>query len=409
MFFLPLRVLVLNGDFVQRTTIVNMLQRLGCDAVFNVSSANLASHVLYEVGPVDVVLCDLRIKGIDNLDFLQRSAQSGLVRSVIINNSLAEDVQRATRQLMSLLGLRMLGEISSPLQLDTLKHLLISYLNEPVISLNSGCANVVASDEEVRLAVADGQMETYFQPKINLVNNQFSGVEALTRWNHPSGGVVSPVVFMPAIERCDLLNQLFFAQLDHGLQLQRHYLTRGRYLNVAFNLHPSQLSDVGLVSRIIATLASFKLPAAGVTVELTESGLVDATAACVENLVRLRIMGCRLSIDDFGSGFSSLQRLCQLPFNEIKLDGEFIQALEEGPRCRAVISSTIALGKSLGIVVVAEGIETQEQHHQLVGMGCVHGQGYFFAKPMTKQDLNSWFQSRYPSTEKDGLSPTTSS
>ncbi|WP_277761062.1 EAL domain-containing response regulator [Pseudomonas sp. A34-9] len=396
MLFLPLRVLVLNDNFFQRTAIVNMVRRLGCDAVFDAASANHAWHVLCQVGPVDIVVCDLHKDGMENLDFLRRSALSGLVRSVIINNSLAEDVQRTARQLMPLLGLKMLGEVGSPFNINALSDLLMSYKNEPTPPAVSRCMNIVVSDEEVRVAIVEGQMETYFQPKVNLINLQVSGVEALTRWNHPRGGIVSPVVFMSTIERCELLNQLFFAQLEHGLHLQRQYLMHGQPLNVAFNLQPSQLSDVGLVSRIKETLASFKLPAAGVTFELTETGLVDASAECIENLLRLRLMGCRLSIDDFGSGFSSLRRLCQLPFNEIKLDGEFIQALDDGPRSRAVISSTIALGESLGMTVVAEGIETQDQHRELVKLGCVLGQGYFLGKPMKKQELVNWLQSRAP-------------
>ncbi|MFO2462305.1 EAL domain-containing response regulator [Pseudomonas sp. 15FMM2] len=404
----PLRVLVLNDNFFQRAITVNMLRQLGCEPVFSSSSAHHALHTLHSVGPVDIALCDMQRGGLDNLDFLQRAAEDGLVRSVIINSSLAEDIRRAVGKLMPLLGLRMLGELGQPLQFDTLSRLLKSHLSPPTSPAGFHHAHLIADEDEVCCAVRQGQMETYFQPKINLLNNQAFGVEALTRWNHPSSGLVSPAVFMPTIERCDLLNELFFAQLDHGLQLQRYFLMHGLPLNVAFNLQPSQLCDVTLVSRIKATLASFKLPGAGVTFELTETGLVEASAICMENLVRLRMMGCRLSIDDFGSGFSSLQRLCQLPFNEIKLDGEFVQALGGDPRCRAVISSTLALGKSLGMTVVAEGIETQEQHHQLIDLGCVQGQGYFFAKPMTRDELCVWFHSRkHPPEERNEPLPIT--
>ncbi|WP_432755200.1 EAL domain-containing response regulator [Pseudomonas sp. WMBT8] len=400
---LPLRVLVLNDNFFQRAISVNMLRQLGCESVFSALSALDALHTLQSVGPVDVVLCDLRMHGLDSLDFLRCSAQNGLVKSVIVNSSLAEDVRRAATKLIPLLGLRMLGELGQPLQFDTLSRLLKNYLNQPATPSDSPNIDLVADEAQVRRAMECAQMETYFQPKINLLSNEVSGVEALTRWNHPTGGVVSPVVFMPTLERCNLMDELFFAQFDQGLQLQRHFLMHGTPLNIAFNLQPSQLSNAALVTRIKATLASFRLPGAGVTFELTETGLVEASATCMENLVRLRMMGCRLSIDDFGSGFSSLQRLCQWPFNEIKLDGEFVQSLGDGPRSRAVISSTIALGESLGMTVVAEGIETQEQHHQLVDLGCVHGQGYFFAKPMTKHGLESWLQSRYPNPEERRL------
>lgn len=391
---LPLRVLVLNDNFFQRAISVNMLRQLGCESVFSASSALQALHTLQSVGPVDIALCDLRMDGLDSLDFLQRSAQNGLVRSVIINSSLAEDVRRAAAKLIPLMGLRMLGELGSPLQFDTLSRLLKNYLSQPATPSGSPSINLIEDEAQVRRAMECAQMETYFQPKINLLSNEVSGVEALTRWNHPTRGVVSPVAFMPALERCNLMDELFFTQFDQGLQLQRHFLTHGTPLNIAFNLQPSQLSNVALVTRIKAALANFKLPGAGVTFELTESGLVEASATCMENLVRLRMMGCRLSIDDFGSGFSSLQRLCQLPFNEIKLDGEFVQTLGDGPRCKAVISSTLALGESLGMTVVAEGIETQDQHLQLLDLGCVHGQGYFFAKPMTRHDLCAWFHSR---------------
>lgn len=400
---LPLRVLVLNDNFFQRATTVNMLRQLGCESVCSASSAKDALHTLQSVGPVDVALCDLRMHGLDSLDFLQRSAQNGLVRSVIIISSLAEDVRRAAAKLIPLLGMRVLGELGQPLQFDTLSRLLKNYFNQQTASEGSTSVDLIADEGEILSAMKYGQMETYFQPKINLLSNEVSGVEALTRWNHPTRGIVSPVAFMPTLERCNLMDELFFAQFDHGLQLQRHFLMRGTPLNIAFNLQPSQLSNVALFSRIKATLATFKLPGAGVTFELTETGLVEASATCMENLVRLRMMGCRLSIDDFGSGFSSLQRLCQLPFNEIKLDGEFVQSLGDGPRSRAVIGSTIALGESLGMTVVAEGIETQEQHYNLVKLGCVHGQGYFFAKPMTKHDLANWLQSRSPNTDEQEL------
>lgn len=184
---------------------------------------------------------------------------------------------------------------------------------------------VLAEIDEVRSAMQHQQMETYFQPKINLLRGDVMGVEALTRWHHPSGGVISPAVFMPTLESCGLLNELFFTQLNHGLELQRQAQSRGFWLNIAFNLEPVQLTNPDLVSTIKSVLGGYGLHGSSLTFELTESGLLEISATCLENLVRLRMMGCRLSIDDFGVGFSSLQRLCQLPFNEIKLDAEFVR------------------------------------------------------------------------------------
>lgn len=391
---LPLRVLVLEDHLFQQAIAVSLLKQLGCQDVFSASNGLEALDVLQRNGPVDIALCDLSMEGMDGLEFLHRVALAGQVGAVILSSSLSEDIRRAARQLVPLLGLVLLGDVGKPIQVDLLEALLKKFLSGSVAQLSPPTSPVLASVNEVRLAMQHQQMETYFQPKINLLKGDVVGVEALTRWNHPSAGVVSPAVFMPAIESSNLLNDLFFTQLGHGLDLQRQAWSQGHVLNVAFNLEPVQLSNVDLVPNIKSALCSYGMPGSSVTFELTECGLLEASATSLEGLVRLRMMGCRLSIDDFGVGFSSLQRLCQLPFNEIKLDGEFIQGLGDEPRCDAVISSTLALGEALGMSVIAEGIETQEQHQRLLDLGCVQGQGYLFARPMTKGNLLAWLETR---------------
>ncbi|QQZ39514.1 EAL domain-containing response regulator [Pseudomonas sp. SK3(2021)] len=390
---LPLRVLVLEDHLFQQTVAASQLKQLGCQDVFSASNGAQALEILQRVGPVDIALCDLHMEGMDGLEFLHRVARAGLVGAVILSSSLSEDVRRAARQLVPLLGLELLGDVGKPLRIDTLEALLKKHLYKPAVTSATLKPFALAGIDEVRSAMQHQQMETYFQPKINLLMGDVVGVEALTRWNHPSGEMVPPAVFMPAIESSDLLNDLFFTQLNHGLELQRQAWSRGHLLNVAFNLEPVQLSNPELVSTIKNVLYGYGLPGSTLTFELTESGLLEASATCLESLVRLRMMGCRLSIDDFGVGFSSLQRLCRLPFNEIKLDGQFVRGLDE-PRCRAAISSTLALGATLGMSVVVEGIETPEQHQQLLDLGCAQGQGFLFAKPMTKQDLLVWLETR---------------
>ncbi|RMT58537.1 hypothetical protein ALP29_03795 [Pseudomonas syringae pv. avii] len=391
---LPLRVLVLEDHLFQQTVAVNLLRKLGCQDVFSASNGTQALETLQRVGPVDIVVCDLRMEGMDGLEFLQRVAKVGLVGAVILSSSLSGDVRQAARQLVALLGLPLLGDLGKPLHAQALNELLHQHLSDPRIAPMRLKPLELAQAGEVRSAMRRKQMETYFQPKINLLNGDVVGVEALTRWNHPTKGVVSPAVFMPAIESCGLLNELLFSQIRQGLALAREASSRGHVLNIAFNLEPVQLSNPELVSIIRGILCSFGLPASSLTFELTESGLLEASATCLESLVRLRMMGCRLSIDDFGVGFSSLQRLCQLPFNEIKLDREFVRGLDHDSRCLAVIKCTLELGRALGMSVVIEGIEKQEQYQQLLELGCVQGQGYFFAKPMTEQDFLTWLGTR---------------
>lgn len=391
---LPLRVLVLENHHFQRAIAVNLFKQLGCDTVLAAANGAQALRTLHEAGSVDIVLCDLHMEGMDGLEFLQRAKNAGLVRSVIINSSLTEEVRRAARKLVPLLGGVLLGDVSKPLEIDAIEPLLKLYLNQASTCQSASACNITIGAEEVRSAMAHRQMETYFQPKVDLRSGDVTGVEALARWNHPFSGVVSPAVFMPAVESCNLLNELFFAQLNDGMKLQREASKRGCFLNVAFNVQAIQLTNVTWALEVKSRLASHGLSGAGLTFELAENGLMDASSACLENLVRLRMLGCRLSIDDFGVGFCSLQRLCQLPFNEIKLDGEFVRTLDCEPYCRAVVVSTLALGKALGMTVVAKGIEVQRQHEQLLDLGCTQGQGFLFALPMSCEPLLDWLEAR---------------
>ena len=348
--------------------------------------------MLDQVGAVDIALCDLCMEGMDGLEFLRQVGLSGRVGSVIISSSLSADLRRAVRQIVELSGLRLLGDIGKPLHAQALIQLLEKHLIDPRDEIMSAPIAPLACEKEVRKALDEGQLQSFYQPKLNLLTGQVCGVEVLVRWLHPFRGILSPAVFMPVLERCELLDTLLFTQIDQALTLHRQAHEVGHVLNIALNLHATQLANAQLVPTIRSILALHGTPGHCLTLELTESGLLEAPATSLENLVRLRMMGCRLSIDDFGAGFSSMQRLCQLPFNEIKLDGEFIRTSEDEPRCRAVISSTLALGDALGMSVVIEGVETDEQRQQLLALGCTQAQGYLFARPMSGTDLLRWLQ-----------------
>ncbi|WP_367617482.1 EAL domain-containing protein [Pseudomonas ekonensis] len=344
---------------------------------------------LEQFGPVDVTLCVLSQGRQDVPGLLQTLGRAGQGGAIIISGALAADAGSVAGQLISLLGMALQDDAGKLSQPQALQLLLARHLNEPDNEADT-LPVVPASEEEVRQALADHQLHTYFQPKFNLQTGDVCSIEALARWHHPFKGVLPPSVFMPVIERCGLLDELLFLQLEQGLRLQRQTLDQGVALNVAFNLHAGQLVNPLLTGRIQALLAAHGLPGSGLTFELTETGLLEAPAISLESLVRLRMMGCSLSIDDFGAGFSSLQRLCQLPFNEIKLDGEFVRGLRHEPRRRAVISSTLALGEALGMSVVVEGIETEEQRTVLLELGCTQGQGYLCARPMSAASLLNW-------------------
>lgn len=382
----PLRVLILEEHAFQRAVVVSQFKRLG-HTVIEATHAIEALALLEGVGGVDVVLCDLSMSGMDGLEFLQHAAQRGCLHSVIVSGHQPPGINQALQQFTRLLGVRLLGHVEKLAPLNQLEAVVHRHQSAGAIVPAVSPALPLFTQAQVCDALAAGQLHAYYQPKFSLWTNEMIGVEVLSRWQHPLYGLLPAMAFMPVLERCGRLDELLFAQMHQALTLQQHVRASGMALNLAFNLHAQQLAQCGLSLQIKDVMAPFKAPRSSVTFELTESGMLEASASSLACLMRLRMLGCNLSLDDFGAGFSSLQRLCQLPFNEIKLDAEFVRGMTADPRCRAVIHSTLALGDRLGMTVVVEGIETQEQQRQLLAMGCRVGQGYVYAQAMSGEQL----------------------
>lgn len=386
-YYLSIRALVVEGNPVQRSLTVSLLKQQGCREVLEAGNGADALTILQAVGSVDVALCDLQMEDRDGLEFILRAGGLGQLGTVLITSCLPYDVGRVVRQIGALLGLRIIFAVARPLQAGDLRKHLDGFLSRRPARQQPSAKVEQISENQIRHAVLAQQLVPYYQPKFDLLTGKVLGVEVLARWNHPSKGILTPAIFLTTVEHMGLMDELLFSLIHQALDLQGQAKRRGVKLDLAFNLQAAQLADIELASKIKRILALHHSTGSSLTFELTESGLIEVPAVSLENLVRLRMMGCRLSIDDFGVGFSSLQRLCQLPFNEIKLDAAFVRDLENDPRCRAVISSTLAMGQTLGMSVVVEGIETAAQHRQLMEMGCTQGQGYWHSRPMIGADL----------------------
>jgi len=384
-----LRVLVLEDHCFQRSIAVSMLHQLGCETVLEASGGAQALQLLEHFGPVDVALCDLRMEGMDGLAFIQQATDAGLIGSVIICSSLESELRRSVAKVVKLTGMRVLGDMSKPLRMDTLQSLLCELDEQPTSALALISVLELPSEHEVRHGLENNQFVAYYQPKFLLRNGAPQGLEVLARWDHPERGVLSPAVFMPVLQRCGLLNELFLALFEQGLRLQAEMRQQDQQISLAFNLDTTQLTNPELVPCIEAMLRAHAVPSNLVTFELTETGLIDAPASSLETLVRLRMLGCGLSIDDFGAGFSSLERLCDLPFTEMKLDATFVRSLHQS-RCLAIVKSTLALAAALKMTLVVEGIETAAQYHELLSLGCVTGQGYWYSRPKSYVDIKAW-------------------
>jgi diguanylate cyclase (GGDEF)-like protein len=258
-------------------------------------------------------------------------------------------------------------------------------------------SSMVASDREqmallndLRRAIEHNELELHFQPKVHAPSGQITGAEALMRWRHPTRGMVGPNTFIPLAERFGLINAMGNWLIDEVCRQVSAWRTEGLRMRVSINLSVHQLRQADLVDRIRTSLKRHHVDPSLLTCEITESTAMDDTRITLQVIERLSAMGVRLSIDDFGTGYSSLSYLRQLAAAELKIDRSFVLDLATSADARAIVDAVVKLAQALGLKVVAEGVETEQQQEILRELGCNELQGYLFAKPMSAQALLLW-------------------
>ncbi|QXP83450.1 EAL domain-containing protein [Methylococcus sp. Mc7] len=244
---------------------------------------------------------------------------------------------------------------------------------------------------ELREAIPAGELRTFFQPEIDLADGKLVGAEALVRWQHPARGLLSPDQFIPIAES----NDLIVAVSDWVLEDTCRHLAQWKKadlapITVGVNLAARHFRDPRLVQRVESLLCRYGVPGSSLQLELTESTLLDADAQTMIVLQELIALGCSLSIDDFGTGYSSLSYLKNLPIATLKIDRSFVRDIAFDADDRTISGTVVALGHSLGLKVIAEGVESEEQRRILLEQGCDFGQGYLFSRPLGSKEFTKW-------------------
>ncbi|GLZ40001.1 bifunctional diguanylate cyclase/phosphodiesterase [Actinokineospora sp. NBRC 105648] len=254
---------------------------------------------------------------------------------------------------------------------------------------------------QFRSALESGQVKVHYQPKVALPSRQVLGVEALVRWRHPEFGRLDPDEFVPAVEAAGLVDALTGFVMDQSLIRVRKWMDRGLRIAAAVNLSVRSLDDPAFPDRVAEALELHGVPPELLTLELTESGVMADPQRALPVLRRLHALGVVLAVDDFGTGYSSLAYLRQLPVDEVKIDKSFVLGMGTDLGDLAVVRSIVELGHSLGLTVVAEGVEDDAARDQLAGMGCDVAQGYLISRPLSESRLEAWLQAR--TTQARGL------
>ncbi len=250
-------------------------------------------------------------------------------------------------------------------------------------------------ETDLQKAIHLGSMTMVYQPLIDCISNKIRGVEALVRWSHPARGPISPGVFIPIAESTGLMPALGEWVLDKVFS----DATKWPGLEVAVNLSPAQIRHLNLIPVLSKLLKQYNLDASRIVLEITEGVLLEQTETTAETLKQINDLGFKLALDDFGTGYSSLSYLRQFRFDKIKIDQSFVHGATEASHAIKIVRAVTDLGKSLGMSVVAEGIESEDEAELMINAGCNELQGYFFSRPVQVQAIDAFFA--VPESEMD--------
>jgi EAL domain-containing protein (putative c-di-GMP-specific phosphodiesterase class I) len=255
----------------------------------------------------------------------------------------------------------------------------------------------IIRENELRCAVRNSEFELHYQPLVCVTGNRIVGLEALIRWRHPVRGLVFPCSFIDMAEEIGLIHEITYWVLAEACgQLARWRAMGLDNLRISINVSPQEFNRNDLVERIASNVSKFGLPEDVLEIEITENPLLQDVSGVIDKMHRLRECGIRISIDDFGTHYSSLNYLRRFPINTIKIDQSFVRDLVEGQNCSPIIPAIICIARGFGLNLVAEGVETDYQMKTLRDLGCDEMQGYLFSMPLPADDVEQLLCDAFP-------------
>jgi EAL domain-containing protein (putative c-di-GMP-specific phosphodiesterase class I) len=383
------RALIVDDEPEVRRAARAVLESLGLVNVTEVAGGHEALTAVSQQGAVyDLILCDLRMPEFDGVETMRALAALGIESGIVIMSTAGDSIVETAAVLGEMLGLRVLGSVPKPLVPHTIEPLLAQLRH--VAPPRRGEA-VVAPTQDIRNAFVRRELKLHYQPKVLMSTGELAGVEALVRWEHPMLGLLQPSAFVPLMEESDA----FSAQLDEftvreAIACAGRWRADGRDLGIAINVSSRAFDRADLAERVEEYCRTANVPVERVTLEVTETQLARDARRMKDAGARLRDRGISLSVDDFGTGLLNQAKLMELPFNELKIDRQFVDGCAVSESQRQVVESSIALAKRLKMTAVAKGIQNRAEWDLLLQLGCDMVQGFSIARPMSEQSLEAW-------------------
>jgi len=354
--------------------------RRGLD-VRTISNPEKVLALLSEFTP-DFIMLDLMMPNADGVELLRLLAEHVKEAKLCLISGSDTRVLNSARRLGSAHGLNVIAALEKPLNISVLSSL-FDQISEG--AGEAGTANLAH-------AIANGQFTLYYQPVINMATREVKGAEALARWTHPHRGTLLPDAFLEQVVNDGLMQALTDVVVQTSMVQAAQWQMAGENLTLSMNVTASTLLDLGLPDRIAGLCKEHGVAPENLILEVTETEAMRDVTRTMDVLLRMRIRNIGVSIDDFGTGHSSLRELQRMPFSQMKIDKSFVIEMADNKDCAAIVNSTIDLAHSLGLKAVAEGVEDIRIWRMLLDKGCDYAQGFFMAKPMPASEFDAWLK-----------------
>jgi EAL domain-containing protein (putative c-di-GMP-specific phosphodiesterase class I)/ActR/RegA family two-component response regulator len=331
----------------------------------------------------DFIMLDLMMPGTDGVELLRLLAEHVKLAKLCLISGSDTRVLNSARRLGSAHGLDVVAALEKPLNMTALATLL-----DQIASGDSAAA----AGPDLAQAIASGQFTLHYQPVIEMATRRVKGVEALARWAHPGRGLLLPDAFLEQMVNDGLMQALTDMVVQSAVAQAARWNARGENLVMSMNVTASTLLDLTLPDRITDVCKRHGVSTESLILEVTETEAMRDVTRTMDVLLRMRIRNIGVSIDDFGTGHSSLRELQRMPFSEMKIDRSFVIDMAKNRDCAVIVRSIIDLAHNLGLKVIAEGVEDARAWAMLAELGCDYAQGFFMGRPMPASEFDAWLK-----------------
>lgn len=395
--------LVVEDHEFQRNMVVKMLKALKVKQVYTAEDGRAGLDLLKSLkAPVDIIISDLDMPAMDGLEFIRHIGRGGYGNSLIVASALERNLLLSVENMAAAYHINFLGTIEKPVTPRKLEEMIVLYQPASARLGPRGIAAPMYTADEIVAGLENNEFEPYFQPKIEMATGASVGAEALARWEHPQQGTLSPYVFVKPLEDAGKVDALMRCMLTKTARFCREHRHDGDH-RIAVNLSVLSLGAVGVADQITEIIRRQHVDPHCIVLEVTESAAMTDLAVVLENLARLRMKGFGLAIDDYGTGYSSLEQLSRIPFSELKIDQGFVTQAGRKDSTKVILESSLEMARRLRIRAVAEGVENSTNWDMLIELKCDVAQGYYISKPLSAEAyiewLHSWEQMRAPSAK----------